>query len=495
MYKAKLKISVLMIMFAIGAKAQTPATELVKNNPVVQLERGQSIDVYGEYTVVGSTFGINGLNGAAMLFYNSQHIRDYRVSSNSDGEGRRGTIGIDQHALVMTSPEFKDASGNIKGRLLIFNKTWNGTHYNPTLSQSFTESTTGTGFGQVVSISDNWIAVGAPNRNVEGGVKLYFRNPSTGVWEDKGWLPLPNLENAPHRYRTFFGGSTLHKVAASFGSTLQLHHNNMIIGAPGIGSFYIYEFDGSAWRYKSENKGTKDLGHVVAISDEYAASATSALEMETFKKSYSGTNLWPYLQTIQTESPVRSIATDGNRMVLGEPSALSGAGKATYYEVRSHQLPGTNTWVNDFVKIGKMFVSTTASPNGLKDCRLLGHSVAIHQNTVVAGAPNAQYTGFADGAGFKGNFSQYTSARMSKEENEEEQTVSALTLYPNPASSVVSISTTSKILNASAVNVLGEKLSLDFNGNQINTSKLAQGTYIISVQTESGTISKQVIIQ
>jgi len=51
-----------------------------------------------------------------------------------------------------------------------------------------------------------------------------------------------------------------------------------------------------------------------------------------------------------------------------------------------------------------MNVDIDASPNGLVSHRLLGTSVAIQGNTVLAGAPNSFYEGFADGAGFKSSF-------------------------------------------------------------------------------------------
>lgn len=39
--------------------AQTPAEELVNNSPTItNIERGHSIDAYGEYTLLGSNFGL-----------------------------------------------------------------------------------------------------------------------------------------------------------------------------------------------------------------------------------------------------------------------------------------------------------------------------------------------------------------------------------------------------------------------------------------------------
>lgn len=491
MYKAKQTLSAVLIAMSMSVQAQTRATELVNNNPLINLERGISIDLYGDYTLVGTSIAKEGTTAkrGGLLFYQNQFIRQYSASNTYDGAGRPKTVAIDQHALVIAAPGFIQGASTV-GKISVFNKTWNGTHYSPTESQSFTETVAGTGFGEAVSISDNWIVVGAPYRNIEGGVKLFFRNPGNGVWEDKGWLTLPNFDLAPFRFSEY--GT---RWNAGFGASLHIHHNNLIVGAPGIGSFYIYEFNGTNWVNVSENKGTDRVGDIVAISDEYAVATGSGLQSDVLKKSWGGTNPWPKLQTITTETPISGVATEGNKLVAGQRSAPNG-GKVEYYEVRSHAIPGTNTWVNDFVKIGKMNVTVAGSPNGLYKVALLGTSVAIYQNTVVAGAPNAQYspTGYADGAAFKGNFSQYVAAR---EDNAEEtpETVSASYLFPNPASDVVNVSSTSEILSAHAFSTVGLKYSLPVVGNQVITSGLATGMYAITVSTKEGETTQNILIK
>lgn len=494
MYKAKQTLGTMLVAMAMSVQAQTPAAELVKNNPITQLLRGQSIDVYADYSIVGAPGGVGvGSNGGALLFNQNQYVRTYKVSTGYDGVGNFRTVAIDQHALVLAAPGFIGTAGTV-GKIAIYKKTWDGTHYSPTVSQSFTETVSGTGFGAAVSISDNWIVVGAPTRNIEGGVKLYFRNPSNGVWEDKGWLPLPNFANAPYRFRNI-GGPTPVKWDAGFGRSLHVHHNNLIVGAPGIGSFYIYEFNGTNWVYVSENKGTNDLGQEVAISDEYAIATNANLGADVLKKTWGVSNPWPRLQVLSSDVPFSSVATEGSKLVVGRLAANAGLGQVDYYEIKSHPIPNTNTWVNDFVRIGKMHVSIPASPNGLFKVALLGTSVAIYQNTVVAGAPNAQYspTGYADGAGFRGNFYQFAPAR----EDGEEETVatSSAYLFPNPATDVVNVSSANEILSASVVNTLGQRTSLPVVGNQVITSDLTAGVYTMTVTTTQGNITQHVVIK
>lgn len=488
MYNTKQTITAVIIAMAMGVQAQTPAKELVKNNPIVQLERGQAIDIYGDYTVVGSKFGYNGVNGVGTLFYQNTYVRDYRLtSSQSDGLGRPHTLSIDQHALVVSGAEYAEG-GNTIGKIAIFKKTWDGTHYSPTASQTFTGSV-GTGFGAAVGISDNWIAVGAPTRNSDGGVRLYFRNPSNGNWEDKGWLTTPSFANAPFRFRDGFSLPW----QAKFGSSISVYHNNLIVGAPGVGSFYIFEFNGTNWVYSSEYKGTKDVGQTVSISDEYAVAAGNN-NVEVVKKAWGASNPWPLWQSIVTPNQVYSVATENSRLIVGEPNGgTDGKGQVTYYEIRSHQIPGTWNWINDFVKIGKLFVNPAASPNGLQEYRLLGYAVAIYQNSVVAGSPNAKYTSVADGAGFKGDFNQYAPAR---EEGEEEATIIATPyLFPNPTSEAISVSAVSEVLAAFAINAVGVKVNLPVVGNKAIVSGLTAGLYTVTVSTSKGDVTQHVVIK
>src|SRR5688572_17302488 len=86
MYKAKQTLSTVLIAMAMSVQAQSPATELVNNNPIIHNERGISIDLYGDYTLVGTNlpkYGTPAQRGG-LLFYQNQYIRPYYVSNTSD---------------------------------------------------------------------------------------------------------------------------------------------------------------------------------------------------------------------------------------------------------------------------------------------------------------------------------------------------------------------------------------------------------------------------
>lgn len=489
MYKLKQTLSFALMAVSFGTLAQTPAQELVKNNPITHIERGHSIDTYGDYTVLGSNFGLGIPNGAALLFHNNNYVRTYTHTNYNDHTGHEHTLGIDQHAVVVAAPWY-EVSGVQVGRVGVAPKTWDGTHYAANFSQYLYEgSGVATGFGAAVAISDNWIAVGAPFKSTDGGVRLYYRNPSTAVWEDKGWLPLPNFETAYHRYA--YNGVV--KNNASFGSKVSILHSNLIVAAPGIGNFYIYKLNGTTWTYSYQYTGTKLLTGPVAISDEYAVIGTGNLEVEVFKMDW-GTSPWIHYQTISVDnSPATSVATEGTRLIIGQGNYNNNFGRVSYYEPTSYN-SGNNVWVYNFLRKGRMFVSTSASPNGLVHHQQLGKSVAISGNKVVAGAPNAKYIGSADGAGFRADFSQMLTVAQGGRAEEIEAQAGQMGLYPNPATDKVYVSG-KEVVSATATNALGATFNLSVNGAQIDISGLASGIYVLKVETPDGAATQYLSVK
>lgn len=483
---------------AFGVKAQNPATDLVQL-PVQQMELGQAIDIHDQYTIVGSKFGKN-TNSGAMLFHNNEHIRTYKVSSVSgDGLGEPKTVAIGQHAIVLGAPKFR-TNLNTPGRAVIINKTWDGTHYQDGLSQTLNSGTTeNTSFGRAVAISDNWVAIGAPGRGQDGGVKMYYRNPGTGYWEDKGYLELPDFSNAPNRY-WIYNNAFIND--ADFGSSLDIMHGNMIIGAPGIGSFYLYKLEGNNWVYSGEFQGENSsfsMGSFVAISDQHAV-ATGGSEVQVYKKHWDGT--WIPFQKLSFNGYVNDLAVEDNRLVLGMPNdGEEGKGLVRYFQLMSHPVEGTWQWVYDFVEVGRMPVSASVNPE-MTEYRLLGYAVAMHHATVVAGAPNAYYETVADGAGFKSFF--YNMAPVWNNSTYRQAAVTStiantesgnLGMYPNPARDVLNLTSPANILSATAVNALGKKTVLQSNPQGLDVSGLSSGVYMVTVNTNMGTVTERIVIQ
>lgn len=478
------KHTVFGFLIAISGTAfsQTPATDLVQL-PVQQLELGQSIDAHDQYTIVGSKFGLwvndDPVNGVGMLFQNGQFIRSYRLSpiTQNDYLGNPRTVGIGQHAIVLGARDYQQYGYRL-GAVGIVKKTWDGTHYDPNVSQIFTGPAE-SDFGHAVAISDHWVAVGAPNFGYNGGVKMIMRNHSTAVWEDKGWVNLPDLGSAQD---------------IGFGWSVDIYHDNMIIGTSS-GNFYIYRWNGSQWNVVTAYQGSAFFGNHVAISDQYAVSIDGN-DAIIYRRHWD--NTWILFQTITNLQGASDVELDGSRMVIGRLAGGPGnKGEVRYYELKSHPQPGSYNWVYDFVHVGNMYVNPAASNNGMQDYRLLGFSVDIQGNTVVSGAPNTSYQGYADGAGFRAQFHEMQPVQNGSKTADVAATTSeeGLYLFPNPASGVVNLSSNSTIISVTAVSSIGMQQQLNFNGNQIELSNLNPGLYTISVITENGTITDNVVVK
>ncbi len=71
----------------------------------------------------------------------------------------------------------------------------------------------------------------------------------------------------------------------------------------------------------------------------------------------------------------------------------------------------------------------------------------------------------------------------------------AITVYPNPASDYINISTTYNIQYVEMFDVLGKKVTLTENNNQIHVNNLQSGIYIIKIFTNKGKITKKIVIE
>lgn len=486
---------VFLSLAAMETQAQTPAKELVKL-PVTQLECGQDVDVYGPYSVVASKFGYN-TGGAIQLFYNDQFVKQYKHDSYQQGNhlGMPETVAMDEHGIVIGAPKYKStSSGKIVGRVEVYKRMTDGSHYSTFVTQAFSEGSTDveTEFGRSVDINGNWIAVGAPKKGFDGAVKVFQRN-SSGVWVNMGWLTLPNFENAPGRYP--YQGSTIKREAA-FGADVSLKNNRLVVGAPGVNSFYIYELSGTTWVVKGEYQGPNlpAMGVDVTVSDDHAIGSNGS-SAAVFQKHWDGT--WKHLQTINTYDHIDDIAVENRHLVIGKANGgTEQHGIAEYYELRSHPVNGV--WVYDFVMIGKMHVSVAASTKGLKNHKRLGYSVAIQGDVVVAGAHNAMYETVADGAAFRAPFHQMmpVPGQYRIDETQESCLIeSSLKVYPNPASDVFHIATESNIHSVRAIDALGNQRELQFIGDKVDVSSLASGMYVISITTDSGLLAQKLEIK
>lgn len=68
-----------------------------------------------------------------------------------------------------------------------------------------------------------------------------------------------------------------------------------------------------------------------------------------------------------------------------------------------------------------------------------------------------------------------------------------ISIYPNPTSSSVSISSATKILSLELYNLLGKRILITKNSNKLDLSNLNSGVYLVKIQTEKGETTKKII--
>ncbi|UOU97387.1 T9SS type A sorting domain-containing protein [Chryseobacterium daecheongense] len=68
-----------------------------------------------------------------------------------------------------------------------------------------------------------------------------------------------------------------------------------------------------------------------------------------------------------------------------------------------------------------------------------------------------------------------------------------ISLYPNPASDILNVRTDAKIKEISVVDLAGKNVNVRMNDNSIDVRHLPIGTYLISVETNEGTVTEKFI--
>ncbi|GAA5099043.1 hypothetical protein GCM10023210_35940 [Chryseobacterium ginsengisoli] len=73
-------------------------------------------------------------------------------------------------------------------------------------------------------------------------------------------------------------------------------------------------------------------------------------------------------------------------------------------------------------------------------------------------------------------------------------TIKPIGIYPNPTNGILNIETDSSIETVNVTNIVGQKINVQFSGNQINMQGLTNGVYIVELKLKNGqTFSKKVV--
>jgi len=334
----KLQLLAVLVLFAFSANAQwgqfqktTPAGAL---SEYPNYEYGSSVDIDGNYAVVGAK-GANSSTGLAYVLY------------------------------------------------------FNGTEWETQATLKALNGASGDEFGYAVAISGNTIVVGAWNDNSEGTVYVFERPVS-------GWSGNNVFEDAILH-------PTNPETDEYFGKSLDIDGDVIVVGAYGDnslrGSAYVYVKPDTGWENMTQTakltssveQDGDDFGKSVSISgdvivigayqDDYSSISNCGSAYIYVKPATGWESTDAYDQKLtaydkEAEDKFgRSVAIDGNTLVVGAYGKNSDAGVAYVY--------GNNgsTWNN----FGKLIASDSDTDDKF------GISVDIQGNSVIVGAYENSY--------------------------------------------------------------------------------------------------------
>ncbi len=431
------KLLFLLCMF-VGVTYGQTFTEFIKvvaDDRDIQDRFGWSVDISGNYAIIGSwgdDFGVADPNMGSAYIFEKSGIADWTfvqkiTSSDRDDYDRFGwTVAIDGNYAVIGAyaedDDLLDADPQLSaGSAYIFERAVDGT-WNQVQKIIASDRTAGDEFGYAVDISGNTIVIGShfDNEN-EVGLDYMYHTGSAYIFDrmvDGTWTQSQKIvgsDRAPDI--DFPDGGGAEDVSDQFGCAVSISADRMVIGAfhhdynavggspvAQAGAAYIFERIGGIWvevqKLQNSDRATEDrFGWSVAIDGDYAvvsaytedqneaggATMANAGSAYIFKRDVAGE--WTQSQKIVPSD--RSVgdrfgydvAIDGDFMIIGSirtntdalgGSPLSDAGAAYSFYLD----PTLDTW-GEFNKMD-------ASDRQIDD--QLGVSVAISGSSVVLGA-------------------------------------------------------------------------------------------------------------
>ncbi|MES2774062.1 MAG: FG-GAP repeat protein [Bacteroidota bacterium] len=367
--------------------------------PVTNDRMGSSVDISGEWAVVGCRS--EGVAGAIHVYkrvgIDWLHQQKLTPAVITAGGAFGGAVAIDGNYLIAGSYA-DETNGNVQqGAAWIF--FYNGVNW---VEQQKLINTTGVAdewFGESVDISGDIAVVGAPQAddlaNVDEGKAFAFKRNGT-VWGQTGVF-------------TGSGGS----AGDYFGNSVAIDNGYFVVGAPfyrtgGItmGAAHTYFFNGTSWTIQTKLLASDQLsGDLFGIS--VAINGSTALigcrDKTTSFTDDGAAYIYTRSGTIWTQR-AKLLAPDGHANAnFGWSVSISGdyciVGTPNHYRQNAC---GTNVTSSEgqayvFKKMGAIWENylVMTLPRG-QSGDLYGHAVSIDGLYVSATAPNADANGLAE---------------------------------------------------------------------------------------------------
>ncbi len=331
-------------------------------------------------------FVFTGSKWMAIPFQGEKNIHpvDYMAPDAQDHDQFGLAVAIFGNYAAVGAPSANIGNNNDQGAVYIYYN--NGISWEFQAKITAADGTNNDYFGSSVAISNDFLAVGAPNadangQNERGAVYVFSRQGNT--WSQQTKLLMSDGLSGDH-----------------FGKAVALQGTNLLIGAPyddngayaNHGSAYLFKYNGAAWVQSNKFvptvlENSVEFGSSVTIDGDYlAVGAPGCRENNAYRAGavfvYHGPNgaNWTLQQKLTNMQPAfehffgRSVDLHGSRLVIGVPGQPNGnqtaAGMVSVF-VRTNSVWNLENHV----------YSTAPQTEAY-----LGHSVAIRNSQIMGGA-------------------------------------------------------------------------------------------------------------
>ncbi|HUF10748.1 MAG TPA: T9SS type A sorting domain-containing protein [Rhodothermales bacterium] len=494
---------VLASLHAVPVHAQNGSLEmLVSSSAAGNQEFGGSLDLDGSVAVIGAARDDDGFTldrGAAFVFRydgDSWSEEAMLMSSTPSFYNYFGSDVAISGDVILVSEIGGDALLSNAGNVNVF-------RYSAGVWEEETVLTPPTGignenFGSAVDVDGQVAAVSAPRTTVDsthqGAVHVY-RN-SGSEWTEEAMLTAsdPGISNL-------------------FGASISIDGDRMLIGAFNAtdstsykgGKVYIFDFDGENWSetailQSNRSNNLANMGVSVGLDGNWAVSGAN-VDNEirggagaAIVHHFDGAN-WNFHSKLTASDGQgffmfgSSVAVEGTVIAVGAtnwaPPGESSSGKVYLFTYDETQ----DTWIET--------AGLVPENTGVGD--KLGRAVAIGGGVILAGAPD-----FGDpGAAFVYGEPRETTAIEDEQPTAGFQVSAA---YPNPFNSTASLTITPDLdqsVSVALYDVLGRKVRTLFEGRlptlapatiEISAGGAPNGLYLVRIESESGTMTRSVML-
>lgn len=301
-----------------GLQSWARQQKIFGSDIIFQDNFGQSVAIEGDRLVVGAPhFDVDGEGfGFAYVFQRSGNtwVQTQKLVSSGSAleDGFGGSVSMSGDWIAVGAP----GQANYHGRVVLFR--WNGNNYVEDATLAGSDTVQWDGFGGAVGIRQDRLLVGAPSADQEQG-KVYVFRRQGNTWVEEAMLS-PS-DGMPQDF---------------FGVDISLDNDRAIVGAqgtdqggPSAGSAYIFIRNGTVWTEQTNLRASSPQG-AAGFGSAVAISGTLALVGEHHRH-VTGTDnigrgyLFQYDGGIWTESASFAPQETSPGLVFGNGMAFDGA--------------------------------------------------------------------------------------------------------------------------------------------------------------------------